>query len=1170
MIHFNYSFKSLSGGLLLSLCFAMPVLAEDIEIYTTVDPNAASVQPNVLFVLDTSGSMNSLITVSVEYDSSTTYADDGCGTDRIYWSTGGTPPGCDSDRYFNSSALHCADAAGSLVAEGFYLGNIAQKRTNNWRNIRTDNNAHRNRAIECETDQGIHGSKSSPSPRVFIQNDSGNAWDSSQTVATWPGRSYTIYTSNYLNFLADGGATREISRFQAVKEAMESIVTASSDINIGLMGFNGWGGVGGINGRSPNYDGGQVLYAMEDIGTARQPFIDLILEPGFVTNSWTPLSETYYEAIHYFGGKAPPFGTLATANPRSVNASLQADSTYLSPITGECQANHIVFLTDGDPTRDTLSAAQLTGLSGFTDTTCASTVETTVEGDQAIIESNCLDRLSGWAFNNDVAEEAGDAHRNKQKIITNTIGFGDGLSQFAVAMLERTASNGGGAYYTAQNPNELTSKFNEIISGVMDKNTSFASPAVSVNAFNRSTHLNDLYFTLFKPATGSHWPGNLKKYKLKFELDADTGEKTPFIADANDRRAVDDSKGFFDENATSYWSDLVDGNSVIEGGAANEFQELAPSPRNVYTFSGTYNPSTNGVFVPAANAALTAAVNRVESTNTEIADDVAMLDITGLADKIAGIPRRTTLLDWAAGFDVFNDSGDAGVADMRPGMGSPLHSQPVLVEYGTAIASKLVVFVATNDGYLHAFNTDDVDGGKELFSFIPQELLGNLNVLMDNNTSDKIYGLDGDVVVWINDENKDGMINDSDRVYLYVGMRRGGNNIYSVDVTNPDAPALRWVIKGGEGDYAELGQTWSAVNVGKIKDGTTEKTVLIFGGGYDTNQDNVSITTEDTVGRAVFIADADTGARLWSAGPAGSAATNEIAEMKYSIPARVTVLDISGDGLIDRLYAADMGGQIFRFDVNNNNETALASSIDGGRIAKVSGDGVANARRFYYPPDVALIAERGKSAYLALGITSGYRAHPLNTDIHDRIYLIKDYHIYDTPDPFVTLTEAPEDLYDATLNLAGGDAANQAEKDTALSALANTKGWYINLDDQTGTNTWKGEKGLSEALFLSGTMIVTTYVPPDGTVVTDICLAGASGSGKVYFLDVLDGTPAFKTTTDLRPARHGPGDGLRKEGIPPSPRTYITDDGVPTLCIGAECIVADGIQGVRKTFWHER
>jgi len=450
-----------------------------------------------------------------------------------------------------------------------------------------------------------------------------------------------------------------------------------------------------------------------------------------------------------------------------------------------------------------------------------------------------------------------------------------------------------------------------------------------------------------------------------------------------------------------------------------------------------------------------------------------------------------------------------------------------------------------------------------LFSFVPQELLQNLNALMDNNSGNKIYGLDGDVVAWINDANNDGTISGAgEHVYLYVGMRRGGKNIYSIDVTDRNTPTLRWVIKGGVGDYAELGQTWSSINVEKIKDGNVEKTVLIFGGGYDLGQDSASArtTTGDSMGRAVFIADAETGEKLWSAGPGGDTA---LTEMKYSVPARVKPLDIKGDGFIDRLYVADMGGQIFRFDIDNTNSSALASSITGGRIADLATDNsAADARRFYYPPDVALISERGESAYLALAIASGYRAHPNDTDIHDRIYVIKDTDVYSAPTSYETLTES--NLYNATLNLVAGDGS-ATQNDTAKAALDNTDGWYIFLDDETDSSVWQGEKGLSEALIIEGTVIVTTFTPNLSTA-TNSC-SPQSGSGKVFFMSVLDASPVVTATTNRRPGRHLYG--LSKSGIPPSPNVIVTKGGEPTLCIGTECKAADLIKGVRRTYWHE-
>ena len=496
-------------------------------------------------------------------------------------------------------------------------------------------------------------------------------------------------------------------------------------------------------------------------------------------------------------------------------------------------------------------------------------------------------------------------------------------------------------------------------------------------------------------------------------------------------------------------------------------------------------------------------------------------------------------------------------------MGDPLHAEPALVQYGkTTVAGTtvddLAAYVATNDGYLHAF---DINTGAELFSFVPQELLDSLSIVMDNTGGEKLYGLDGSVVAWINDNDKDGMVEpgDGDHVYLYFGMRRGGSNIYALDVTYRSSPKLLWVIKGGNGGYAELGETWSTINVEKVKDGAVEKTVLVFGGGYDDAQDTVTVRTADSVGRAVFIADATSGKRLWTGSATGDTQVND---MQYSIPARVKPLDISGDGYMDRIYAADMGGQIFRFDIDNTNGAALSGSIKGGLVADLAGTAAEDARRFYYPPDVALVDDpSGK--YHGMVISSGFRANPLNKVIHDRIYMLKDYNtgLVTNPADYQTLKET--DLHDATDNLAGGDGANDAARKAELSKIAAKDGWYINLDNET-TGAWEGEKGLAEPLIIEGNAIVTTYVP-DFTTSVNSCTP-AAGNGKVFFLDIIDATPTFPQSVDKRPQRHID---LVRGGMPPSPNVIITEGGEPTLCIGTECQQADFGLGIRKTYWYE-
>ena len=508
-------------------------------------------------------------------------------------------------------------------------------------------------------------------------------------------------------------------------------------------------------------------------------------------------------------------------------------------------------------------------------------------------------------------------------------------------------------------------------------------------------------------------------------------------------------------------------------------------------------------------------------------------------------------------------------------VGGPLHGEPALVQYGllTGGDADLVAYVATNDGYLHAFNTST---GMEYYSFIPQEILPKLkNIFDDTGATGKAYGLDGNVMAWINDANGDGdLLDTGEHVYLYFGMRRGGRYIYSMDVTDRNLPELRWVIEGGSGDYAELGQSWSSPNVEKIKTGAgvnDYKIVLIFGAGYDTAQDVATATrdssTGDSVGRGIYIVDATTGALLWSAGPNGTDDL-QLTDMKYSIPARIKPLDVDGDGYVDQLYAGDLGGQLWRFDINNAANTASNLSITGGRIADFAVDGsLADNRRFYNPPDVALILEDGKTPYLSIIAASGYRAHPLQTATHDRVYMIRDYDVYSAPGEgapadYITVTEA--DLFDTTDNAIG--EGTTTEIDTAKASLNGKKGWYITFSEMGGS--FVGEKALSEPLLLGGVAIFTTYIPASAGLTSNSCTAN-DGTGALYFVNVVDGTPTGENTGDSTKTREDRRVLLARGGIPPTPRVIITEDGIPTLCVGTECSKAGEVGTIQKMYWYE-
>lgn len=1191
-MNIKHKFRAIVTGFALVMYSMTPVLADDIEIYTAGALGSPTIQPNVMFIVDTSGSMQDPVVVNVPYDYTTVYTGS-YNTNQVYYSTTNTAPASNSKQSFDKTANKCdasvqkydngtvVNVVGPLEEYGFYSDNIAQYSASKWNAMRSANYNNKQRAypVECKADSGIHG-ETAASSNTYIA-DGAAGWtaippaDLTNPHPVWSGGANFLYLfdGNYLNYL-NGAATTTKSRMVVAKEAVKAIVDTNNNINICLMRFDGaW-----------PYEGGPVIYPCTDVKASRNDFNTRLAN--LTAGGSTPLSETYYEALRYFGGKEIVYGNASSPSNQAGTKENGNPTFYQTPISDTCQKNYIVYLTDGAPQLDYLSNARKTSLaptfpagSCNTDPDPSSTTYALSAYNKDAFSSktstrdNCLDELSGWALNNDVAERSTYAsHVGKQIITTYTVGFDfDSTNpdlQAAERLLRDTATAGGGRFYEAVSKQSLLDAFGSIVAEILAINSTFSSPAVSVNAFNRATNLDDLYFTLFKPAQGPHWDGNLKKFKLAF----DTTNK-PFIADQFGSPAVDVGTGFFKDAITSYWTqtaDSPDGGETGKGGAAS----MLSLSRNVYTYTGTYM-SAGGVQTPStAGGSINTVTNKLDDTNSNITD--AMLggvllkpDVTYVDNGTSyTVSYRIALLKWAFGNDILDTDKDGKALEARRVVGDPLHSEPALVQYGKTVSGDpdLVAYVATNDGYLHAF---DSLTGQENYSFVPQKLLSNLSKIFDNSgSSSKSYGLDGNVVPWINDVNKNGTLETGDTAYLFVGMRRGGRDIYSLDVTSKTNPVLRWKIEGGTGNYTELGQTWSTPNIAKLKLNGVSKTVLIFGAGYDTSQDGASSRTPDTVGRGIFIVDALTGDMLWRVGSDAGAST-QMANMKYSIPARVKPLDIDGDGFIDRLYAGDMGGQLWRFDIRTGATgiTDLTSLITGGRIADLAIDADATqARRFYYPPDVALIAEEGKAPYLSIVAVSGYRAHPLNTIIHDRAYMIRDNDVYNKPadGDYAAKMVTEADLYNTTANLIGGDGTT-AQRATAATALSAAKGWYISLEELDGR--FIGEKGLAEPLILNGNAIFTTYIPAAVGATTSACRPN-DGTGVVYFVDVTDGTPTYfpSGTVGKRPDRQR---FLARGGIPPSPNVIITDQGVATLCVGTECEDAKLSNAVEKSYWYE-
>jgi type IV pilus assembly protein PilY1 len=504
---------------------------------------------------------------------------------------------------------------------------------------------------------------------------------------------------------------------------------------------------------------------------------------------------------------------------------------------------------------------------------------------------------------------------------------------------------------------------------------------------------------------------------------------------------------------------------------------------------------------------------------------------------------RNAIVAWVRGADNYeNENPQTGSGAIRPSVhGDVLHSRPAVINYNrygddndiyTLYGSNDGVFRAVRGGLAsHADGPDaGIKPGTERWGFIPREFFGRLKRLRDNvptisSSSPRDYFADGPISVYQKDVNNDGKLvaADGDKVHVYVTMRRGGELIYALDVSDPSAPRLLWRKARGDAGWEMVGQTWSEPKVAKLRAdignaANPENVVLIFGAGYEPAVEDLNpcllqswsttsvvrkaigsgtveytedgsctvvgatgdpVTVNRTKGHAILVVDAFNGNVVWqaSAGVATSSADGakklHVPAMTCAIPSDVTVLDKNRDGYADRIYVGDTCGQVWRADVAVEDMDEWIVT----RIADLSSGGptdIANKRKFMYAPDLVFATDTAGN-YTAVLLGSGDREHAFDTMVQNAYYMIKDR---DSADPGFPQSGAPNGT---SVKISGfetspiGQPVTHSNPDTtgvfdATSTYGvNERGWRMGLR--------KGEKVISGSTTIAGTTYFNTNQP---------------------------------------------------------------------------------------------
>ena len=711
--------------------------------------------------------------------------------------------------------------------------------------------------------------------------------------------------------------------------------------------------------------------------------------------------------------------------------------------------------------------------------------------------------------------------------------------------------------------------------GALSSNTGFISPtAVSFWTAKNTSKLPDN-----ANANGGFW---LNSYQM---LGASNG------FDAPDGQFVEKG-GVGQQVRLQYLQDTYPASST---GTAN-------TGRNVYTCTGSscvWGAPLNSMKFNSANANLTGSALGNPSASSAW--------INNLINWVRGEDTNQLANDTAAGPEANKPPTATPSISIRSSThGDVLHSRPVVINYGGTIGT--VVFYGANDGMFRAINgnqppatntspqpmgnctvssscaismkdangnTTPVPPGGELWGFMAPEFYPCLQQLYTNNTaltlgstsanskscntpqnpSGKPYFFDGAPGVYWNSS--------TGKAYLFLSARRGGRLLYALDVSDPTNPKYLWKISNAISGFSELGQTWSQPKVAKIKGYAGP--VLIFGAGYDTNQDGHPPAGADSMGRAIYVVDAEKGTLLWSATGGGTGATCasnpcKLAGMTSSIPADITLVDRDFDGLIDRLYAADTGGNLWRVDLQPDGTGAI-STWKAYQFAALGGAG-ASKRKFFFPPDVVL----SKNFDAVVSVT-GDREHPLASTtganaVVNRFYMIKDTQVGPDGSTWKTVLDdtaantsaAPDMLFNATSTVYAGSLS----------------GFYIAL-------TGAGEKGVNSPTTFGGQVYFGTNRPAG----TNDTVSSSPGLTCPANLGVATGyTVNFLTGTKTAKAFNG-------GGLVPSPVTGLVTvkvNGKDTLVpfiIGGGGSGVDGSSGLgaerpkiplvktkRRTYWY--
>lgn len=595
--------------------------------------------------------------------------------------------------------------------------------------------------------------------------------------------------------------------------------------------------------------------------------------------------------------------------------------------------------------------------------------------------------------------------------------------QTAIDDLWHAAVNGRGTYFSAQNPDSLISGISKALAGVSARTGSAAAAATS--NLEPVAGDNYVYVALYRTV---NWDGDLQAKTI----DPDTG----IISSA----AVWSAQPLLDTKVSA-----------------------SSDTRTIYTFDS----ATNGL-------------KSFTWANLDAGERANFIDMCSPTAKLSQCTDLTTaqqtatsgqnLVNFVRGQDGYEDQSpniDRIYRDREHVLGDMISSQPIYVKkppfayvddnYNTFRDTTqknrtAMVYVAVNDGMLHAFNGDS---GVEQWAYLPPMVLPNLYKLADKNyATNHQYYVDGSPTIGDICPNAPGSTCSGSqwKTILVGGLNSGGRGYYALDVTSPATPKALWNFTTAQD--SDLGYTFGNPIITKRQDGTW---IVVFTSGYN----NVSPGSGQGY---LYVLNANNGTLL------EKIPTNTGDETTPSGLAKINGwVDSTVSNITKRFYGGDLLGNVWRFDIDN---TTLPAGKEATLIAELGKAYGAGTQPVTTKPELTEIAAGGTNHVVVNVATGRYLGLSDLTDTSQQsVYSFKD----NLTSTGLGQVRLPGVLVKQTLTtFSGGSGQQMRTSSTNTVDWASQSGWYIDLNPN---NESPGERVNVDMQQQLGLLIVAANVP---------------------------------------------------------------------------------------------